>query len=163
MNYFVIWPDGQRFGPVDLATLQQWQIENRVDNNTILEDAKNGNRIRAELVLGQAGIPPTTTPFSQPSQTQNPYVGYPRNVSYPSSVQVANGKTELTVSYICGALGIALACCIPIVVPIIGLVLGIVAKNKGQTGAGGAIALNVVGLVISGVLFLFGMASMFTG
>jgi hypothetical protein len=46
LNYYVIWPDGQKFGPADEATLAQWSREGRVDVATELEEADTGRRLR---------------------------------------------------------------------------------------------------------------------
>jgi hypothetical protein len=104
-TYWVIWPDGQRFGPADAATLTSWAAENRINRDTDLEVNGTGERIKAGDVpdiLFPAAAPqssvvqptqpgPTTTaqpenPYANPTaaqpqanQTFNPYQNpYPR-------------------------------------------------------------------------------------
>ena len=52
MNYFVVWPDGQKFGPADLATLSQWAKEGRINDETVLEEAETGKTLKMSEVDG---------------------------------------------------------------------------------------------------------------
>jgi hypothetical protein len=78
MNYFVIWPDGQKFGPATADVLTQWASEGRINRDTDLEIVETSERIKAGNVpeilfpgpTPQMGIP-TTTATSQPAA--NPY------------------------------------------------------------------------------------------
>ena len=47
MKYYVIWPDGQKFGPADVDILNQWVSEGRVTRDTELEAVDSGARLRA--------------------------------------------------------------------------------------------------------------------
>lgn len=51
-QYFVIGPDGSKYGPADSATLTQWAAENRLNPNSMLEEAATGMRIEAQRVSG---------------------------------------------------------------------------------------------------------------
>lgn len=71
MGYFVIAQDGNRYGPADIATLQQWVREGRIAPNTTLEDEFTGTQIRASLLpelsylFPNQGVPPADT-YQQP-------------------------------------------------------------------------------------------------
>ncbi|MEJ5251188.1 MAG: DUF4190 domain-containing protein [Armatimonadota bacterium] len=70
MGYYVIAHDGNRYGPADIATLQQWVREGRIAPNTTLEDEVTGTQIRASLLpelshlfpQGAAPPPPQAPP-----------------------------------------------------------------------------------------------------
>jgi hypothetical protein len=90
MQYFVIAPDGQKYGPADIATLNQWAAEGRLTPTTELEDASTMTRLSAASVPGimfpggPAAAPPGAAPgyqapaapqpgYQQPQQPQQPY------------------------------------------------------------------------------------------
>jgi len=50
LGYYVIAQDGDRYGPADIPTLQQWVREGRIAPNTTLEDEVTGTQIRASLL-----------------------------------------------------------------------------------------------------------------
>ncbi|MCE9557323.1 MAG: hypothetical protein K8R88_00075 [Armatimonadetes bacterium] len=52
MRYFVIYPDGTRYGPADLHTLNQWASERRLDPTMMLEEEVSGTQMMASTVLG---------------------------------------------------------------------------------------------------------------
>jgi len=89
MNYFVILPDGSRFGPADLALLNTWAREGRLIPASVLEEEGTGRRLPSHELVGlvfptsgmsappwgaqgpgpQPGPPgpgPAATPWSQP-------------------------------------------------------------------------------------------------
>jgi len=51
-SYYVIGDDGNRYGPADLGTLQQWIIEKRLTPETQLQDSESGDRMGAATVPG---------------------------------------------------------------------------------------------------------------
>lgn len=141
-QFFVLWPDGQKFGPADLPTLQRWIVENRVGPGTLLEEAMTGRHVRAIDVAelrpylpAVAGMPPGQTFIA----------------SNPSS-----GTTEVTIAWVLGFLALF---CIGIPAGLGGLILGAYAYSKRQKGAVGAMVLNIIalGLHIVG----FGLLSFF--
>lgn len=89
MQYFVIAPDGQKYGPADIATLNQWAVEARLTPTTELEDAATGARLTASNVPGivfpggggapgfqqpqQPQAPMPQQPYQAPQQPQQPY------------------------------------------------------------------------------------------
>lgn len=99
MRYFVIAPDGQKYGPADVPTLNQWIREGRLNPQMMLE-GEDGSRMVATSIAGLMfpGTPdpvappnpyaqppgPAGTPYQQPpsgnpygaAPTANPYDGY---------------------------------------------------------------------------------------
>lgn len=99
MRYFVIAPDGQKYGPADVPTLNQWIREGRLNPQMMLE-GEDGSRMVATSVAGLMfpGAPepvvqpnpyaqppgPAANPYQQPptgnpygaAPTANPYDGY---------------------------------------------------------------------------------------
>jgi len=89
MKYYVIWSDGQKFGPADVDTLNQWIIEGRVTPETELESVATMARLSASsvpgLVFAQAApsgpdlqvptddLVQTTTADPGPSTFSSPY------------------------------------------------------------------------------------------
>lgn len=80
--YYVILPTGEKFGPADLTTLQSWVNENRVQPNTIIEDAVQNVQIPASRVIG-LNFPNTSPPPQGPGMgNPNPYEHAPGPQSY---------------------------------------------------------------------------------
>ncbi|MEX2243717.1 MAG: hypothetical protein WD716_07720 [Fimbriimonadaceae bacterium] len=106
MKFYVISSDGRKFGPADVQTLNQWVRENRLNRDTMLENADTGQQLHARDVPGlqfiaaaadlggadsalKAGEKPlATTSFQTPG---NPYVaGHPEQHSAPAQSQYAS-------------------------------------------------------------------------
>ena len=104
MRFYVISSDGRKFGPADIATLNQWIVEGRINPDSELESAETGMRQAARDVSGLvfssqapapggAGPQPATAdPLRQPTQAdplqkptqQSPYTNPPQPASpYP--------------------------------------------------------------------------------
>jgi hypothetical protein len=165
--YFVVLPDGQKFGPADVNLLNQWVAEGRILSNTMLEEAQTGRQYPASSLPGLhvATAAPPPGSFPQPT-TMNPpqtYGNYYRGGGMPAAVG-DNGQSDLTLAYVFAAIGLVMclgvgACggcgLIGIVFPILGLVYANKAEQKGNTGAQGAKILSWValGLQIAGLLF----------
>ena len=52
MQYFVIWNDGQKFGPADIQTLNEWIAQGRITPTTELESVVDGSRMQASSLPG---------------------------------------------------------------------------------------------------------------
>ena len=79
MNFYIFGDDGNRYGPVNVATINQWIGEGRVFPHTMVENAADGSRARAENIPGVVfpGQPgPGTAPPTAPGAPQ--YAQYPR-------------------------------------------------------------------------------------
>lgn len=100
MRYFVIAPDGSKYGPADLPTLRAWVAEGRIVADTMLEEEKSRQRVAARMVAGL---------FSTESMSGLPPVGahVPRaERSKPGD----NGNSDLLWSYVCSAMTIVCCC-----------------------------------------------------
>lgn len=67
MRYYVIADDGRKYGPVDVAALNQWIGEGRVFSTSLLEAEANGARLSAASVPGLSF--PTNVPPVAPTPT----------------------------------------------------------------------------------------------
>jgi len=165
MRYFVVTDNGQKYGPADLPTLNQWIAEGRVIPSTILEDEGSGVRMAASTLSGLEFGAPTMTqtpPYGGPSvgapSASGPLAGgYPR----PGSAPADNGQSDMTQAWVFGALclGNITVFCSPlcgglsILFGILGLLAAIRAEAKGHPQAKTAKIFNIVVLVLHVVFF----------
>jgi len=174
MSYFVVMPDGQKFGPADLAILNQWAGEGRILPDTTIEDASTGHRFMASALAGLQ-VPGTTfaqpmnQPFPPPGSMNQPtqYAAYQRGPVYAGDF----GQSELTYAWVFAATGLLLtfACgcagpcaLIAVAFPILGIVFANKAAAKGNTGAAGARILSIVALTLhAAAIILYFAASSF--
>jgi hypothetical protein len=152
MHYFVIAPDGSKYGPADIQTLNHWVVEGRVTSSTMLENATNGQQIVANSLPGM--IFPVPSPGGAFASQSN----YPRGaVAFGPDNGDGDLKTAWTFAIIgvCFALPMA-ACCTLLSVVNVFSILGIVyssnAKKKGNMGTKGALACSIVGLALGPVV-----------
>lgn len=161
MQYYVIGPDGNKYGPADVPTLKQWVAENRLQPDSMLEDFGSGQRVTAASVPGlfedlapapPVGMRPEQSMYQNPPQ---PMASYQRSGD--------DGSRELTKSFI--YLALAFFCCFPIFSPL-GIVQANAALAKGNPSAGIArtlhfvvLGLGVVSIIFYIVAFITGMAS----
>ena len=143
MQYYVIGPDGNRYGPGDVPTLRQWVLENRLTPHTMLEHFETGQR-----------IPAASLPELFPANPQSP--GYEQAMApaqYPRfAPNYDNGSKELTWSFIWTGLGYL---CCPIICPALGYYYANLALAKGNPSAQGARIFAIVTMVLEGVFVLF--------
>jgi len=103
VSYFVVGPDGSKYGPADEFVLQEWIAQNRLTSTMELEDARTGERILAgyvrELKFPDAQrlapqAPSAASPGANPSyqppgnpygQQQQPFVAQPQTMVSPQS------------------------------------------------------------------------------
>jgi len=129
MNYWVVAADGNKYGPADLATLNQWASENRLQPDSQLEVVETGMRVEARSVTGL--VFPSTAPAPSAPYTPNPNVGSqapigsagvggPHQSPYPGRTShipvVDDGQKNITSAYLWGVFGFLFApcCCFPI-------------------------------------------------
>ena len=132
MQYFVIGPDGAKYGPADIPTLKQWAADNRVAPQTTLEDSATGQRLAAGQVQGIFEGPhyaqpapgmPSMNPAQQQNLYQNPQAYYPRQ-------QVGDGgKMWITLSWVFSSIGFL---CCPIIFSTCGIVFAFVGGSQGH-------------------------------
>lgn len=161
--FYVIAQDGQRYGPVDLATLNQWATDSRVVPTTTIESA-DGQRMPASSIPGivfpQAGpstgygAPGMGTPgvgapgaggapgYGAPGMGASGYAPYPHagNMSFGD-----NGQGDVTKAWIFGALG--LLCC-PILFSTMGIIYGNNAAKKGHPQGKTAMYFSIATMII---------------
>ncbi len=186
VRYFVYAPNGQRFGPADLTTLQQWVSEGRVLPNTMLEEELGGNRMAASTVSGlqfpanapyAAQQPPFAPPgVADPTQfgnsagpPQTPYASYHRPGQGPGPTAT---PPELTTSWICSSIAafLVFSCgCFPVLgfvataLAIAGLMSGKKARDSGHPQGNAAYIFSIVMLVLSILSAIGGMIFMLVG
>ena len=87
MNYFVIMPDGQKYGPANVDTLTQWANEGRLQPTTIVEIEGTGQQMMASSVLGIIWPAPAAPgPMGGGGYSQVPPGGYTRP-AYAGNIQ----------------------------------------------------------------------------
>ncbi len=151
MQYYVIAPDGQKYGPADVATLAQWAQDGRLDASTMLESALDATRVPAASVPGI--IAPTANPYSAPG----PGAGTgPQQFAQYQRASVDDGSTDVRNSWIFGA--IAIICCGFILGPI-GIYYGNQAVKKGHPGGRAAMIFSIVTTVVWCLLFVLRFAA----
>ncbi len=149
MRYFVVWPDGQRFGPADLPLLQQWASENRIGPATVLIEESTNRQVQAAQLgmltfLPQSGSA-TPAPMLDAPMPTSPYGGhYPR----PMDPASRGSSTEVILAWVFGGLG--LFCCT--LFALAGVVMAVLGMNKKQPGAKAALVFCIVMLVLSAVV-----------
>ncbi|OWU64463.1 MAG: hypothetical protein CBB60_009690 [Armatimonadetes bacterium Cent15-Ar3] len=80
MQYFVTGTDGNEYGPVDLATLQDWVRDNRVVPTSKVRNATNGMVLQASTMPEVSNLfPPAPVPTMG---TVAPMAGYESRPSY---------------------------------------------------------------------------------
>jgi hypothetical protein len=142
MTYYVVSPDGQKYGPGDVVTLNQWVQQGRVLPTTVLEDVTTGARLPASQVPGMMFAPASTGDFSQPpSYQQYPRTGYGLT---------DNGDGDYQKALIFGIL--AILQCLPIVLAAIGIYYASLAQRKGHPKAKSVMTLCIIGLVLGPIL-----------
>src|SRR5512142_3277268 len=106
MQFYVIGPDGSKYGPADVPTLKQWAGENRLSPQSILEDSTSGQRMPAGQVEGIFGAPQTAPsgPEMNPAE-QYPYQNPPAPGYYPRQTTGDGGKLLITLSWIFSSFG----------------------------------------------------------
>ncbi|HVT10766.1 MAG TPA: hypothetical protein VHE55_00750 [Fimbriimonadaceae bacterium] len=133
MRYFVIAPDGSKFGPADIDMLRQWVKEGRISPDTMLEEEMSRKRVPARMVAGlMFGEPPG---FSAASARA------PRPEFTSRST---NGDSDVMWSYIYSAM--TMICCCFFCVP--GLVYANRAVAKGNPKGNGARIFAIIMIVL---------------
>jgi hypothetical protein len=99
LRYFVIAPDGSKYGPADIPTLRSWVAQGRISPDTILEEEASRQRVQARLVAGLFVAEGPSAP------------GYPRGARPVETGKGAanDGGIDVFLSYACSAMSIL--CC----------------------------------------------------
>lgn len=166
-QFFVVMPDGQKYGPADVATLNQWAADQRLAPHSTLENATTGEKLAASAVPGirfavasaeaPLNAPPTSYPRPMDAQYGSPQPSYP---AYTGHANSSDDDKSWLWGLLCGIGAIALVLWIGIGGLILGIPafrFGLAAWNNDQKGKGLfgmilgaiAIALWVLGIVLS--------------
>jgi hypothetical protein len=149
MQYFVVAPDGMKYGPADAETLKQWAAENRLEPNSLLEEAGTYQRLRADSVAGLfPAEEPATVPFEPPLIFENPPLS--PAAAYPRATPSGLGSPELASAWVWTIVGIF----VPIILPIVGLRFANNAIAKGNEEAHSARIFAITVLVAQLVIIL---------
>ncbi|HVT10669.1 MAG TPA: hypothetical protein VHE55_00250 [Fimbriimonadaceae bacterium] len=145
-QYYVITPDGKRFGPTDFQTLCQWAGEGRITPGMMVEDTLSRQTMTA------SSVPGLFPPGAQPQ-----YAPYMRPTPPPGAAQASGQATAALV------LGIVsmFAWCIPIIglpITITAVVFGIKNLNSlDRTKALIGLILGSIGLLLTIANFVLGV------
>lgn len=73
VRYFVIHPSGQRYGPAEVAVLNQWAMEGRLAPTSLLADETTGQQFQASQIPGLIFQAPPGGPQQFPQQGPGGY------------------------------------------------------------------------------------------
>ncbi len=159
MGYFVIADDGNKYGPADLATLNSWIAEGRLQPTTILEEVQTMERRPASAVPGlnfpgvqqQAARTYANPTMGQPGPTMGqpgPYGGYQQGSYGMTGLGdriSGEASSELNKAWISAFLGF---CCCP-VIAIYGIISAGKAESLGHPQGKTAKIINIIILCLS--------------
>jgi hypothetical protein len=160
MQYYVIGPDGNKYGPADVPTLKQWVAENRLSPDSMLEDFGTGQRVTAGSVPDLFGDPQiAAAPTAQAGPTMSAPVTGTVYQQAPSGARpqgaADDGKIFVILGWVAAGCGLALFCCpyVSQLLAVTGVIFAFVAASKGHPGAKALKIFSIVALVITiGVL-----------
>ena len=176
MQYYVVMPSGERFGPATLPQLNQWIQEGRVLQTTTLQNTSTNQVVLARDVQGLVWTPqpmadpygqspygsspygsaaPGANPYQMPGASpmgQTPYPrmpqGYGQADPYYNALANQEGNRAATTAFILSLAGFL---CCPICAPI-ALVFAYKAKRLGARNATAVVAfawlVNVIFLIM---------------
>lgn len=163
MRYFVITPDGNRYGPVDMPGLQEWCRQGRVLPDSPLQHELTGLVQPAHEVISAQFFPaPTTvaqTPYNPPpyhSGFENAPAPYPRPNVPGAFPGYDDGSNDVRTAWTMFAAG--LICCQFLCV--LGYFSAAKAERKGHPGAKAAKIANGILLIIMVLGIVFYAASL---
>jgi hypothetical protein len=159
MNYFVIGPSGQEFGPADVTLLRQWVAEGRILPGTTIRDSTTGQTMLASTLPSLFPIPidgpGVYVPPPGPGQT---FSGYPRlaGSDYRSS--------DLTVAWILTGISFVVGPCICGVAGLVCAIIGMVFARKvtvaGNPAGKGPMILGIVSIAFQVVVTVLGVLAL---
>lgn len=163
MQYYVIGPDGNKYGPADVPTLKTWVAENRLTPESMLEDFNTGQRMPASAVPGLIEGQPTASAQPGPAMgAASPYSQAPSpggTVYNPNANPSDNGQGELTLAWVFGVL--TLICCGPIFGPL-AIWKANQAAAKGNAGAKAAKTFAIVMIVLWICAFIYRIIAVYS-
>lgn len=140
MTYYVLAPDGSRYGPADLALLTRWAAEGRVTAGTLIEDSMGRRHYAASLEGLQFGLsrPPGAYAFDQ---------------SGPDD----DGYKEILWAWGLGASSLLIC---PVLPSLVGIAMAVRAKEKGQRAYVAPMTFCVVAAIANVVILTWVLTAM---
>lgn len=163
MQYYVVLPSGERYGPASVDRLNEWAHEGRLSPDTVVEEVRTGTRFRADTVPGvripdfTRGAPAQYAP--RPQSAQAPAARQFDPADFPSPTRHREDWLA-TVAWLCSLGGLAL-CCTSFGPWLggVGIVLGAVGSARGSRSARGAMWMGIVTVALAlGMGWLGGLA-----
>lgn len=171
MRYFVLAPDGQRYGPADIKTLSQWVEEGRILPSHELEEEGTGRRIPANMVAG-VGFPQGQTQ-TRPTPPPDPFVQPPAPLATGFHAAPNDTAKLIQNAWILGAAALAMflgfGCCSPVtaigsvVASAFGFSYANRAKLMGDMRAQGPLIMNAVVIALAILRILASMGHFVRG
>jgi hypothetical protein len=155
MEYFVLSPDGQKFGPATVPTLNQWIQEGRIAPQTLLQDAATGAQIvaRALPALSFAPqptlAPPDANPYTMSSPAQHP--GFYSQINQPWNQPPGVSSGQVLGGWVCTTLSplLIVFCYLGLAAALFGCITGGQLVKQGNKAAGGImICINVLWILL---------------
>jgi hypothetical protein len=153
MQYYVVLPSGERYGPATIDRLNEWAHEGRLLPDSVVEEVQTGTRFRADTVPGvqipnfSRGAPPQYAP--KPAPQQRPW-SPPPDPAFDLPRQQPQGDWLPTLAWLCSLGGLAL-CCTSFGPWLggVGFVLGAVGASRGSRSARGAMWMGLVTVALA--------------
>lgn len=97
IRYFVVAADGQKYGPADVATLNNWIAEGRLQPTSTLQEENSSVQVQASGVpalkfIARPAVGTIAPPPTVPSAPQVPMLGNPYDTPRPSAPQPFNSN-----------------------------------------------------------------------
>src|SRR4051812_21395906 len=116
MQYYVIGPDGNKYGPADVNALKGWVAENRLGPTSMVEDFNTGQRMQASQIPGLFGDAPQpgAPQMGAPTMGSAAPGGAPSQPYVPGVKQMAadDGKNLVIWAWVLSSVGFVI-CCLP--------------------------------------------------
>ncbi|MBS1724883.1 MAG: hypothetical protein JSS66_18230 [Armatimonadetes bacterium] len=189
MKYFVLWPDGRKFGPADEHTLTQWAAESRITPETELQEEDTGRKLLASELPGLTFLEPLSDEVAQNLEEGHtdpgPTLAEPRTAfgvpeeypmasgsPYPIGATANKGKSDLNTAWglIVGgfALTFVIGCCcsyltfLSLAMTGTGIYYANKAKTRGEPGAQTAVTVGIVAICLQVLLIGVAIVMFFT-
>ena len=141
MRYYVVADDGQKYGPADLSTLNEWIGQGRLLQSHTLEEETTGRSVSATAVAGLNWNIASPGPGQGYGAPGGGYTGYYQR---PDAGYGDYGADDLRKAWIWSVL--SLVCC-GYIAGIVGIVYSLNAKNKGSQNWIGPFVLSIIGVI----------------
>jgi hypothetical protein len=165
MDYLVVAPDGQEYGPANVETLRGWAQENRLHPTSTLKDFQTGVTVSASAVPGifppQASPPPPISNPGLPPQPSGNWAQPPSNYTRQGMgmgrpMRQDGGNWEIGYSLVRSALAIVFLFLFPfagLVTAIYSVMWAVRGNSRGHRHGPIAIGISVAVLIVVVVVY----------